>query len=229
MASIRKRLAAGAAQQLVPRVTHLAPGLTSSFVRQALQRAVEGVGPLPGAADAATAQLDEQHGDVDAAIHEVIENHVRYAGIEGFATNIGGLVTQALVAPANITGLAIIQCRMVAGIAHLRGYDLDDPRVRNAVLVTMLGPDQVTKMVKKLQLPAPPMAVATAPEHDPELDQTIANAVASALIGQIVGKRMVSTVGRRVPLLGGVVGAASDGYDTWKVGRYADREFLPRR
>ena len=40
----------------------------------------------------------------------------------------------ALTIPTNITGLALIQCRMIAGIAHLRGYDLDDPRVRNAIL-----------------------------------------------------------------------------------------------
>ena len=43
-------------------------------------------------------------------------------------------MTVAITIPANITGLALIQCRMIAGIAHLRGYDLDDPRVRNAIL-----------------------------------------------------------------------------------------------
>jgi hypothetical protein len=92
----------------------------------------------------------------------------------------------------------------------------------------MLGPDSVATMVKKMQLPAPPMAIATAPEHDPSLDSVIANAVSNDLVGDVLGKRMLTTVGRRVPLLGGAVGAVSDGYDTWKVGRYADREFLPR-
>ncbi|GAA3819277.1 EcsC family protein [Nocardioides panacisoli] len=226
--NLRRGVAVEAARQLAPRMTALAPGLTSAFVRQALSRAIHGVGPLPGAAAAAEAQLREQRGHVDKAIHEVIENHVRYAGVEGFVTNIGGLVTTTIVAPANITGLALIQCRMVAGIAHLRGYDIDDPRVRNAVLVTMLGQDNVTKLVKKLEIPAPPMAIATAPEHDPTLDQTISNAVAQDLVGQVIGKRLASTIGRRVPLVGGVVGAAADGFDTWKVGRYADRELLPR-
>ena len=40
----------------------------------------------------------------------------------------------AVTVPANIAGLALIQCRMVAAIAHLRGYDLDDRRTRNAIL-----------------------------------------------------------------------------------------------
>jgi len=226
--SLTSRAASRATSQLAPKITELAPGLTTTFVREALHRAIVGVGPLPPAAQAAEAQLREQHGDVQKAIHEVIENHVRYAGLGGLLTNVGGLITAAVVAPANITGLALIQCRMVAGIAHLRGYDLEDPRVRNAILVTIVGEDAVRKMVKKLQLPAPPMALATAPSHDPALDQLITSTVAADLIGRVIGKRLATTVGKRVPVVGGLVGAGVDGYGTWKVGRYADREFLPR-
>jgi hypothetical protein len=215
-------------RQLAPKITELAPGLTASFVRQALDRAIHGVGPLPPAADAADAQLTEQKGDVDRAIHEVIENHVRYAAAEGFLTNLGGLVTAAVLIPANITGLALIQGRMVAGIAHLRGYDPEDPRVRNAILVTMLGEDTVNRLVKKKRLPAPPMALATAPRHDALLDDVISAEVASDLISRVTGTRLAATIGRRVPVVGGLVGAGMDGFGTWKVGRYAERELLPR-
>lgn len=225
---LKRGLAIEAARIVVPKMTELAPGMTSSFVRQALHRAIVGIGPLPPAAHAAEAQLREQHGDVDKAIHEVIENHVRYAGVGGLVTNLGGLITATVVAPANITGLALIQCRMVAGIAHLRGYDLEDPRVCNAILATILGEESVRRMVKKLQLPAPPMAIATAPSHDPTLDAAITSAVAADLVSRVIGKRLATTVGKRVPVVGGLVGAGADGYSTWKVGRYADREFLPR-
>ncbi len=213
---------------LAPRVAEAAPGLTHSFVREALQRAIHGVGPLPPAAAAAEKQLEEQRGHVDRGVHEVIENHVRYAGAQGFVTNLGGLVTAAVTIPANITGLALIQCRMVAGIAHLRGYDLDDARVKNAVLSCILGEDRIDDLVKAKKLPAPPMALATAPAHDPELDRLISAEVASDLISQVAGKRLVITVGRRVPLVGGLVGMGVDGYDTWRVGRYAERELLAR-
>lgn len=215
-------------KQLAPRIAGIAPGLTASFVREALHRAIKGVGPLPPAASAADKQLAEQHGHVDKAVHEVIENHVRYAGAQGFVTNIGGLVTAAVTIPTNITGLALIQTRMIAGIVHLRGYDLDDPRVRNAILVTVLGEEAVEKMVKKRRLPAPPMALATAPLHDASMDAIISAEVASDLITKVAGKRLAITVGRRVPVVGGLVGMGADGYLTWKIGRYADREFLPR-
>ncbi|UAL30067.1 EcsC family protein [Nocardioides rotundus] len=216
-------------RRLAPMVAERAPGVTSSFVREALQRAIHGVGPLPGAVAAAEAQLREQRGDVDRAVHEVIENHVRYAGAQGFITNIGGIATATVTIPANISGLAIIQARMVAGIAHLRGYDLADPRVRNAVLVTLLGEETIEAKLKKRTLPAPPMAIATAPAHDPGLDERVSSEVASELIARVAGKRLAATVSRRVPVVGGVVGAGTDGFVTWKVGRYADREFLRRR
>jgi hypothetical protein len=215
-------------KHLAPRVTELAPGLTTSFVREALHRAIVGVGPLPPAAKAADKQLREQHGDVEKAVHEVIENHVRYAGAQGFVTNLGGLVTAAFTIPANISGLALVECRMIAGIAHLRGYDLDDPRVRNAILTCLLGEDHVDSLVKKKKLPAPPMALATAPTHDPDLDRIISAEVASELITKVAGKRLAITIGRRVPVVGGLVGAGADGYATWRIGRYADRELLPR-
>jgi hypothetical protein len=43
----------------------------------------------------------------------------------------------------------------------------------------------------------------------------------------VAGKRVAGSMGRRVPLVGGFVGAGMDGYATWKIGRYADRELLP--
>lgn len=215
-------------QRLAPRVTELAPGLTTSFVREALARAIDGVGPLPGAAAAADKQLAEQRGDVTRGVHEVIENHVRYAGAQGFLTNVGGLATATVAIPANITGLTVVQCRMIAGIAHLRGHDLTDPRVRNAVLISLLGQERVEALVKKRTLPAPPMAVATAPTHDPALDQVVASEVATDIITRIAGKRLATTVGRRIPVVGGVVGAGADGFATWQVGRYAERELLVR-
>ena len=215
-------------RRLAPRVSELAPGLTTAFVREALARAIAGVGPLPPAAAAADKQLAEQKGDVDRAVHEVIENHVRLAGAQGFITNLGGMVTAAVTIPANITGLALIECRMIAGIAHLRGYDLDDPRVRNAILVMLLGEDAVTEMVRKKDLPAPPMALATAPAHDVHLDAMVSVIVASELISKVAGKRLATTVARRVPVVGGLVGMGADGFVTWRIGRYADREFLPR-
>jgi uncharacterized protein (DUF697 family) len=212
----------------MPDLYKVAPDLNGNVIGRAVTRAIQGVGPLPPAATAAQRQLAEQGGDVERAVHEVIENHVRLAASQGLVTNVGGLVTLAATIPVNITGLALLQCRMVAAIAHLRGYDLSDPRVRNALLLCVLGEDAVTALVRSKKLPGGPMTVATAPAYDPELDKVIAAEVSSALVGRVVGKRAGSAIVRRIPLAGGVVGAGSDAYSTWQVGRYAGRELRAR-
>ena len=178
---------------------------------------------------AADKQLDEQRGDVERAIHEVIENHVRLAGAQGFVTNLGGLITAAVAIPANITGLALIQCRMVAGIAHLRGYDLDDPRVRNAILVTLLGEDMVRRPWSRPRRSPrrrwrwPPLRATTPPRPGCRLRWS-----PPTCSPRSPASGWPSTVARRVPVVGGMVGAGADGYSTWQIGRYADRELLPR-
>ena len=215
-------------QYVAPRLPHLAPDLTASFVREALHRAIHGVGPLPAAAHAAEEQLREQRGRVDRAVEEVIDNHVRYAGAQGLLTGIGGVVTAAVTMPANLAGLALVQARMIAGIAHLRGYDLDDPRVRNAVLACMLGRETVDKLIRERKLPAPPMAIATAPVHDPDLDRLLAAEVTSELVTRVAGKRLAITIARRTPVVGGAFGMGADGWATWRIGRYAARELRPR-
>ncbi|WP_232678417.1 EcsC family protein [Nocardioides sp. R-C-SC26] len=216
------------APKLAPKLAGAAPGVSASFVREALHRAVDGVGPFQPAHLTARRALEEHEGDVRKAVHAVVDDHVRFAGAAGFVTNLGGLVTLTVTLPANLTGLAVLQCRMVAAVAHLRGYDIQDPRVHNAILVTTLGADAVDGLIKQRRLPAPPMAIATAPVHDASLDQAIASAVAAELIARVAGRRLATTAGRRVPVVGGLVGMGADGWATWKIGRYAEREFLPR-
>lgn len=214
-------------KKLAPHVTQIAPGAAAKVVLTALDRSIRGIGRLPSAASAADKMLAEQ-GSAEKAIHAIIERHVRYAGAQGFLTNLGGLITLPVSIPANVGGLALIQCHLVAEIAHLRGYDLADERTRSAILACLLGEDRIKALIKDKHLPGPPLAIATAVVPDPDLTRAVAVEVASELIGRAAGKRIAGVVARRTPVLGGVVGLGLDGYSTWRIGRYVDRELFPR-
>ena len=137
---------------------------------------------------------------------------------------------RAVGLPANVVGVTLVQCHLVAGIAHLRGYDLEDPRVRNAILACMLGEDAV-KGARQAAPPcsSSPMALATSPVHDPELDATLSREVTAELVARTAGRRAITLIGRRVPLLGGAVGGSSDALATWHIGQFAADELRDRR
>ncbi len=223
--SIRSRVMGA----VVPDVHKVAPGFNRGFIHTTLHRAIQGVGPLPSAAEVAAKHLEDNEGQVDAAIKDVVRSHVGLAAGEGFLTGLGGLLTAPATIPANIAGLVLLQCRMVATIAHLRGYDLADGRVRNAILLCVMGEDSVAQLVKKRRVPGRPAVLATAPVHDPELEVVIAGEVTSTVINRVLGRRAAGAVIRRVPVAGGVYGAGTDGWMTWQVGKYAAQELVPRR
>jgi hypothetical protein len=207
----------------------MAPSLASGYVRTMLDKAIDGVGPLRSAAATADSKLVDAGGDVEAAVASLLRLHVGLAGVQGFVTNLGGVAALAVSIPANVVGVTLVQCHLIAGIAHLRGYDLENPRVRNAILACILGEDAVRDLVRTTSLPSSPMGLATSPVHDPALDEMISREVTTDLVARTAGRRAVTMVGRRVPLLGGVVGGGSDALMTWQIGRYAARELRDRR
>ena len=212
-------ITAAAGRAVVPRLPALAPDLNASFVGETLHRAIHGVGPLAPAAVAA-----EKAGTT----RRIIDDHVRLAGAQGMLTSVGGVFTAIVTIPANITGLALLQTRMVAAIAHHRGYDVEDPRTHNAVLACLLGEDKVDALVLAAKIPATPMALATAPVHDPGIARVLSAEVTSELVARVGGKRAALAAVRRVPLVGGVVGMGADGLATYQVGAYAAEELRPR-
>ena len=212
----------------LPEVHKVAPNLNSSFVHRTVERAIHGVGPLPPAADGARKLLEENEGNVEDAISDLVRRHTSVAGAQGFVTNLGGLAAAPATIPLNIAGLALLQTRLIAAIAHLRGYHLADPRVHNAILICTLGEELVLQLVKEKKIPGTPMVVATAPAHDPVVDTLVAGEVTSALVNRVIGKRAAGVVLRRVPVVGGVWGGSADAFATYQVGRYADREFRQR-
>lgn len=190
--------------------------------------AIDGVSTLPGA-KASAAKALQRKGDAEQAIDTLVVSHVAMAGAQGFVTNVGGLLVTVLTTPANITGVVVVQARLVACIAHLRGYDIDDHRVRTAMLMCLLPEDELKRQIEKGHLPTSPLAVATAPMIDEDLEVKVAERVVGDVLTNVGGKRLTSLVARKIPLVGGGVGALYDGYGTHQVGQCAKSQLVRRR
>ena len=202
--------------------------MAGTTLRAILEVAVQGSNNLPGARSVAAKHL-QKHPRVEEAIDSVITTHIALASTSGFLTNVGGLVVTAISLPANLLGLAVLQSRMVAAIAHLRGYDIDDTRVRTAIMMCMMGGDEISKLTAKGRLPGPPLLVATAPIADPLLNEAVSEQVVTSLLTTHGGKTVGVMATKRIPIVGGGIGAVFDGVATRQIGKFAKNELVQRR
>lgn len=209
-------------------VVAVAEGVTADAFHQLLETAIMGKGVLPGAKSVAK-RLLVRHQDPELAVEKAVAEHIALAGGQGFATNWGGILLSVVTIPANLAASTFVQARLVATIAHLRGYDLSDPRVRSAILMVMLGPGSARSMTELGELPSSPLAVATAPVFDARLDGRISRALLDKTMGQLGGKRLGVMLGKRIPFVGGGVGAVVDGLATRAIGALAIQELPSRR
>ncbi|HEY9289919.1 MAG TPA: hypothetical protein VIP98_01450 [Microlunatus sp.] len=215
------------ARRLEP-VTTSGPQAAGVALRRIVEVAIDGNGRFPSARSTAAKHL-QRVGSTDDAIEAIIDTHVRLGTAQGFVTNLGGIIVAPVAIPANIAGAAIVQVRMIAAIAHLRGYDIDDRRVRTAVVMCLLGGEQIGRRVAGGKLPTTPMAIATAPVFDPVLDQRVSEAVVGGLLARVGGKHLPLLMARRIPLVGGGVGAVVDGLSTFQIGQFTKGELVRRR
>jgi hypothetical protein len=113
-------------------------------------------GTIPGwgsVADFAERHRKSRGGSTEKAIDDLIAWQVGYAGAIGFVSNLGGLITMPAAVPANLASVILIQLRMVAAIAYLRGYKVDDERVRTMAFICLTGSSAATTILEKFGIP----------------------------------------------------------------------------
>lgn len=198
--------------------------LGGNVMRQLLAVAVDGIATMPSAKVSAGRAL-AKHGDPETAISAIVTNHLAMAGAQGFVTNLGGVLTLPVLMPTNMVGVALVKLHLVASIAHLRGYDVADPRVRTAIMLTLLTAEGDIPE----DIPTSILAVATAPAFDEELDHIVSERTTTEIISAVGGRRAMTLIGRRIPLIGGVVGGGMDAWSVRAVAQHARAQFVDRR
>jgi hypothetical protein len=198
--------------------------LAGALTTRLLKVVDEGVGPMTGArvyAESRRALLE----DPEAAIKRIIRETLAASATTGFTTGLGGFIVLPVALPANITGQAILNARMVAAIAHLRGWDLTDEVVRNAILITVAG-GSPNAVLAQFGITFSRKLTETAIKRIPiALIREINKRVGFMLLAKYGTKRSVLTLAKGVPIVGGVVSGTVDAGFTKAVSTLAKRSF----
>lgn len=219
---LQKRSALEQAQS--PHDAGMIGGAAANLVTTLLESGIDGRGPFDSAAEVAAGALASE-GSVEKAIKKVVAGHTRLAAIEGFVTGLGGFITLPVALPANVAGFYLLATRQTAAVAKLRGYDIDDPQIRSAILLTLVGAD-ADDLLRKAGVVAPSGAMSNLAAQGlpgPAL-MMVNKAVGFRLLTQF-GKRTLTRLGRGIPVAGGVIGAGLDSALIRSVAKQARQEF----
>jgi hypothetical protein len=202
--------------------------ITEGKITQGLDWAYEkAVNGLPGtdtAADLAESYLSK-HSNVEKAIDSLIRWQNAKGATSGFLTGLGGLITLPVAVPANIASVMYVQIRMIAAIAHMRGYDLKDDQVKTFVFVCLTG-QAATDILKQSGLRLGTALATQAIKKIPgEVIKAINKAVGIRLVTKF-GEKGIINLGKAVPLFGGLIGGTVDGVGTNIIGNTAKKLFV---
>ncbi|MCD6640233.1 MAG: EcsC family protein [Nocardioides sp.] len=202
-------------------------GAIGKLVDMLLDTGLDGRGPLSSARQVADELLLEAGGNHEEAIRAVARGTLVRGGIGGFLSGLGGFVTMPVSLPVNLAEFYVQAVRMVGAVAHLRGYDLSDARIRTAVLLTLVGSD-TDEVLRKAGMTSATGGVArVALRGMPPAALMVVNKAVGFRLMRGVSEKLLSRLGRGVPVAGGVVGAGIDVFMMKKIADQAMKEFPP--
>lgn len=197
-----------------------------SALEWAYEQALDGL-PGAGTLEELVASYLHPGSDPDDAIDSLVAWQVGKAGTAGFVTGLGGIITLPAAIPANLASVLYIQLRMVAAIAHVRGYDIRSDQVKTLCVACLAG-SAVADILKDIGIKLGTKMT----------QQAIMKIAGSTLvrINQAVGFRLVTKAGstgllnltKMVPFVGGIVGGSFDAVTTRAIAQAAKTVFVLR-
>jgi len=204
-------------------VAHIDP--ITDTIQRILSIGIDGRGPYKGAAALADAALARHGGDAEAAINALARGGIVMAAGAGFVTSLGGFVTMPVAIPANVLEFYITATRTVGAIAKLRGYDVTDPAVRTAVLLTLVGA-KATDILNLAGVTLGTNALGGLAERGlPKAAVMVINKAVGFRLLKKLGEQWLERFGRGVPVIGGAVGATVDGVMLLRIAGEARTQF----
>lgn len=193
-----------------------------------VDRAVRGVPPWDSAAELANRYRAANHPHDEARIDALIRWESSKAFGSGFVTSLGGLVALPLLLPSGLGAAWLLQARLAAAVADLRGHDIEVPWVQSLILLSLSGaaaPDVLRQAGVRV---AERLAARGVARLSTQTLQQINTKVGFRLLASAGGKGLIQT-GRLVPAAGAAVGGAFDAYACLAVARAARELFTPPR
>lgn len=189
------------------------------------QKAVSGVPritkPIPVLAD----EYLTRYGSIHTAVDKLIATQLAKCTTSSFLTGLGGLITLPVTLPADICSVLFVQIRMIASIAYIGGYDINDDQVQTFVYMCLAG-ISANSVAKTFGIQLGTKLTINAIKRIPGKALTKINQkVAFRLITKF-GEKGLINLGKMVPIVGGVIGGGFTMFETKIIAMRAKGMFI---
>jgi uncharacterized protein (DUF697 family) len=206
----------------------MANELSESKIIQALNwtydKAVNGVSGFDSAEDMANDYLKGS-----GSLHDKANSLIRWqntkAATSGFLTGLGGVLVMPITIPAGVASVMYVQVRMIAAIAKMGGYDLQDDRVKTLVFSCLAG-DAAKDVLKDVGIVIGSKMANTAIKNISGKTLTVINQKVGFRLLTKFGEKGVINLGKAIPVLGGIIGGTVDLTATNVIGNVARNTFI---
>ena len=187
-------------------------------------KAVNGMPGFETAEQVARRYMDDDCSINDRAL-KLIRSQTAKAATSGFVTGLGGILTLPIAVPANVSSVLYVQIRMIAATAFLAGYDLRDDKVKPLVYLCLCGND-ATVVINQVGIQAGTNISAHTLLEVSGANIAKINQAVSMYLFKKLGQTGVASLGKAVPLLGGIIGGTIDSITTRNAGTAAMKVFV---
>lgn len=164
-------------------------------------------------------------GSVDEAAVKLINSQIAKSTASGFVTGLGGILTIPVSLPANLVSVLYFQLRMIAGVAYMGGFDVHSPQVRALTYVCLAGLT-VEQLLKNTGIKVGTrITKSVAAKLPTKLTASINQKVGYRLFTKF-GNRSALSVGKAVPILGGIISGGIDLMETRIIAERAYNMFI---
>lgn len=189
----------------------------------AYEQAIDGM-PGVGSANDLAQEYMVREGTLAEQVNSLIRWQNAKAATSGFVSGLGGLITMPVAVPANISVVLFVQVRMIAAIAIMGGYDVNDDRVKSLVYACMAG-NAAKGYLREVGIDVTRKLALSAIRSIPGKTLTAINQKVGFRLLTKFGEKGVVNLGKFVPLAGGIIGATFEAVSTNAVGKVARAVF----
>lgn len=189
------------------------------------EQAVQGIPKVSPPADRLAAQYMTRHRKIRDAARLFIASQIAKCTVSGFLSGLGGFLTLPVAIPANIGSVLYVQLRMIAGLAHMGGYDLHCQEVRTLVYAVLAG---ITgdQLVKHMGIRVGTKLSLSLVKKIPAAALNKLNQKAGMHFLAKLGAKGAAHIGKIVPVVGGLISGGIDLADTRQVAKRAYNLFI---